>query len=352
MVEEYSIYNNIISVLVVDDSLTSRALIMLALKRDPRIKVVGTAGTPLEAKDLILKLQPDVLTLDVEMPGMNGLQFLEKIMRLRPMPVVMVSSLMAPRSAMTDMACRLGAVECFSKSSGMQGEAVFAGLADAVVRAAVQTQKSYSGKSQGHSVVSDTIVAIGASTGGVEALGEVLGSFPEDCPPTIIVQHMPQQFSNNFARRLNAISRPDVSLVTDGCKLTRGKVFIAPGGEAHTEVSRTGRVSPYSCHLVPGPPLNGHRPSVDALFLSVAQAAGRLAIGVILTGMEADGARGLLAMRRAGARTIGQDRETSVIYGMPKAAFECGAVEMQLPLPEIGPSILRLSEYRTQESYQ
>ncbi|KXV21619.1 protein-glutamate methylesterase/protein-glutamine glutaminase [Gluconobacter japonicus] len=352
MVEEYSIYNNIISVLVVDDSLTSRALIMLALKRDPRIKVVGTAGTPLEAKDLILKLQPDVLTLDVEMPGMNGLQFLEKIMRLRPMPVVMVSSLMAPRSAMTDMACRLGAVECFSKSSGMQGEAVFAGLADAVVRAAVQTGKSHSGKSQGHSVVSDTIVAIGASTGGVEALGEVLGSFPEDCPPTIIVQHMPQQFSNNFARRLNAISRPDVSLVTDGCKLIRGKVLIAPGGEAHTEVSRTGRVSPYSCHLVSGPPLNGHRPSVDALFLSVAQAAGRLAIGVILTGMEADGARGLLAMKRAGARTIGQDRETSVIYGMPKAAFECGAVEMQLPLPEIGPSILRLSKYRTQESYQ
>ncbi|MDI6651420.1 chemotaxis response regulator protein-glutamate methylesterase [Gluconobacter japonicus] len=352
MIQDCSIYENIISVLIVDDSLTSRALIMLALKRDPRIKVVGTAGTPLEARDLILKLKPDVLTLDVEMPGMNGLQFLEKIMRLRPMPVVMVSSLMTPQSAMTDMACRLGAVECFSKSSGMQGEAVFAGLADAVVRAAVQTEKSYSGEGQDPSIVSDTIVAIGASTGGVEALGEVLGSFPEDCPPTIIVQHMPRQFSNNFARRLNAISRPDVSLVTDGCKLTRGKVLIAPGGEAHTEVRRIGRVSPYRCHLVSGPPLNGHRPSVDALFLSVAQAAGRLAIGVILTGMEADGARGLLAMKLAGARTIGQDRKTSVIYGMPKAAFDCGAVEMQLPLLEIGPSILRLAEYRTQESYQ
>ncbi|MBS1049526.1 chemotaxis response regulator protein-glutamate methylesterase [Gluconobacter japonicus] len=349
---DHKIYSGVISVLVVDDSLTSRALITLALKRDPRIKVVGTASTPLEARDLILKLNPDVLTLDVEMPGMNGLQFLEKIMRLRPMPVVMVSSLLTSRSEMTEMACRLGAVECFSKSSGMQGEAVFAGLADAVVRAALQIENPRSGGMRGSLVNSDLIVAIGASTGGVEALGEVLGSFPEDCPPTIIVQHMPQQFSGNFARRLNAISRPEVSLVTDGCKLARGKVFIAPGGEAHTEVSRTGRMASYSCHLVCSPPLNGHRPSVDALFLSVAQAAGRLAIGVILTGMETDGARGLLAMKRAGSRTIGQDRETSVIYGMPKAAFECGAVEMQLPLPEIGPSILRLAEHRTQESYQ
>lgn len=351
MISGHRTYSDIISVLVVDDSLTSRALIALALKRNPRIKVVGTAGTPLEAKDLILKLKPDVLTLDVEMPGMNGLQFLEKIMRLRPMPVVMVSSLMAPRSEMTEMACRLGAVECFSKSSGEHGEAIFAGLADAVVRAASQHGSAHRGMSTGLSGGSDPIVAIGASTGGVEALGEVLGSFPEDCPPTVIVQHMPQQFSKNFARRLNAISRPDVCLVTDGCKLVRGKVFIAPGGEAHTEVTRTGRMSPYNCHLVSGPSLNGHRPSVDALFFSVAQVAGRHAVGVILTGMETDGARGLLAMREAGARTIGQDRNTSVIYGMPKAAFECGAVETQLPLSEIGPSILRLAEHRTQESH-
>ncbi|KXV32447.1 protein-glutamate methylesterase/protein-glutamine glutaminase [Gluconobacter thailandicus] len=347
----HKIYSETISVLVVDDSLTSRALITLALKRNPKIKVVGTAGTPLEAKDLILKLKPDVLTLDVEMPGMNGLQFLEKIMRLRPMPVVMVSSLLAARSEMVEMACRLGAVECFSKSSGEQGEGVFVGLADAVVRAASQRVNAHLGVSTGFSGSSDFIVAIGASTGGVEALGEVLGSFPEDCPPTVIVQHMPQQFSKNFARRLNSISRPEVCLATDGCKLARGKVFIAPGGEMHTEVSRTGRMSPYSCHLVSGPPLNGHRPSVDALFFSIAQAAGRHAVGVILTGMETDGARGLLAMRQSGARTIGQDRNTSIIYGMPKAAFECGAVEVQLPLSEIGPSVLRLAENRTQESH-
>lgn len=351
MTRDYRVSSEIISVLVVDDSLTSRALIALALKRDPRIKVVGTAGTPLDAKDLILTLKPDVLTLDVEMPGMNGLQFLEKIMRLRPMPVVMVSSLMTPRSEMTEMACRLGAVECFSKSSGARGEAVFDGLADAVIRAASYHGNSYRGLSVGLSEGCDPIVAIGASTGGVEALGEVLGSFPEDCPPTVIVQHMPQQFSKNFARRLNAISRPEVCLVTDGCKLAPGKVFIAPGGDMHTEVIRTGRMSPYSCHLVSGPPLNGHRPSVDALFFSVAQAAGCHAVGVILTGMETDGARGLLAMRQAGARTIGQDRNTSVIYGMPKAAFECGAVEAQLPLSEIGPSILRFADHRTQESH-
>lgn len=356
MSEEYKSHTkrpaeNTVSVLIVDDSLTSRALISLTLKRNPKIRVVGTASTPLEARDLILKLKPDVLTLDVEMPGMNGLQFLEKIMRLRPMPVVMVSGLMSPYGEMTEMACRLGAVECFSKSSDMRGDEAFSGLAEAVLRAASQNGGS-SGMLSGLTDIGDgPIVTIGASTGGVEALGVLLESFAEDCPPTVIVQHMPQQFSENFARRLDAISRPKVCLVTEGCRLMRGKVLIAPGGERHTEITRPGLAAPYSCHLVAKPPINGHRPSVDALFMSVAKAAGKHAVGVILTGMENDGARGLLAMRQAGARTIGQDRETSVIYGMPKAAFECGAVEVQLPLCEIGPAILRLTERCSQESH-
>ncbi|MFT8364952.1 MAG: chemotaxis response regulator protein-glutamate methylesterase [Gluconobacter cerinus] len=337
-----------VSVLIVDDSLTSRALITLSLKRDKRIQVVGTATTPLEARDLIIRLKPDVLTLDVEMPGMNGLQFLEKIMRLRPMPVVMVSSLLSPHGEITERARQMGAVSCFSKMPTLQGEDAFAGLGEAVVQASLSRTAAHSVKKD----VSDAIVAIGASTGGVEALSEVLQSFPVDCPPTVIVQHMPWQFSENFSRRLNSISRPQVNLVTDFCRLERGQILIAPGGEAHTEIAYDENTASYICHLVPRPTVNGHRPSVDALFLSVARSAGSRAVGVILTGMEADGARGLLAMREVGAKTIGQDQQTSVIYGMPRAAFECGAVETQLPLPEIGAAILRLAEPHKMETYQ
>ena len=341
-----------ISVLVVDDSLTSRALITLSLKQDKRVQVVGTASTPLEARDLIVRLKPDVLTLDVEMPGMNGLQFLEKIMRLRPMPVVMVSSLLSPYGEITERARQMGAVRCFSKIPVLHGEDAFSGLADVVVQAAFCRPGGHAKAPLIEEEAQNVIVAIGASTGGVEALSEVLESFPVDCPPTVIVQHMPQQFSENFSRRLNSISRPQVGLVKDFCRLERGKVLIAPGGPAHTEISQAEKTGSYVCRLVSQPPMNGHRPSVDALFFSVAQAAGPQAVGVILTGMEADGAQGLLAMREAGARTIGQDQQTSVIYGMPRAAFECGAVETQLPLSEIGPAILRLAERHAMENYQ
>ncbi|MFT8483200.1 MULTISPECIES: chemotaxis-specific protein-glutamate methyltransferase CheB [Gluconobacter] len=343
-----SVSNSSVSVLIVDDSLTSRALITLSLRRDKRVQVVGTATTPLEARDMIIRLKPDVLTLDVEMPGMNGLQFLEKIMRLRPMPVVMVSSLLSPHGEIAEQARQMGAVSCFSKLPALPGEDAFEGLGEAIVQASLSRVATTSVKKE----VRDVIVVIGASTGGVEALSDVLKNFPADCPPTVIVQHIPQQFSENFSRRLNSISRPQVNLVTDFCRLERGRVLIAPGGEAHTEIAYDEKAASYICHLVPRPAVNGHRPSVDALFLSAAQTAGSQAVGVILTGMEADGARGLLAMREAGAKTIGQDQQTSVIYGMPRAAFECGAVETQLPLPEIGAAIIRLADPRKMETYQ
>nr|WP_249200055.1 chemotaxis response regulator protein-glutamate methylesterase [Gluconobacter sp. Dm-62] len=345
------------TVVVVDDSLTTRALIAAALKRDPRVKVVGTAGTPFEARDLIIRQNPDVLTLDFEMPSMNGLQFLEKIMRLRPMPVVMVSGHLSSHQGLVEQALRMGAAEWYSKMALGSGEEPFAGLGDAIVRAAttkpplpvstgaVATAKVVCAPQTG------TIVGIGASTGGVEALTEVLEHFPVTCPATVIVQHMPRQFSESFARRLDRIVKPDVRLAEEGDVLKPGTVYVASGGERHLRVRHGAKAGEYVCQLVAAPPTNGHRPSVDELFYSLATTVGKNAVGIILTGMECDGAQGLLAMRHAGASTIGQDRASSVIYGMPRAAFELGAVERQLPLSAIGPAILNLCERRSLETY-
>ncbi|MFT8808050.1 protein-glutamate methylesterase/protein-glutamine glutaminase [Gluconobacter sp.] len=346
-----------LSVVVVDDSLTTRALIVAALKRDCRVKVVGTAGTPFEARDLIVRLNPDVLTLDFEMPSMNGLQFLEKIMRLRPMPVVMVSGHLSSHKGLVEQALRMGAAEWYSKMALGSGEEPFAGLGDAIVRAAGvkgPSPPSLGGSAGPRNVPgpkTEVIVGIGASTGGVEALTDVLEHFPVACPPTVIVQHMPRQFSESFARRLNRLVKPEVRLAEDGDVLKPGTVYVASGGERHLRVRGGGRPGEYVCQLIAGPPVNGHRPSVDELFYSLARTVGKDAVGVILTGMECDGAQGLLAMRHAGACTIGQDRATSVIYGMPRAAFELGAVEAQLPLSAIGPAILNLCERRSLETY-
>ena len=334
-----------VRVLVVDDSATMRGLISACLRRDPEIEVIGSAGDPLEARQAIKDLNPDVITLDIEMPNMSGLEFLEKIMRLRPMPVVMVSTLTQAGADETLRALELGAVDCVAKPTSLVGggqalselAAKVKAAAGARVRARSETPQPAADKDfapSGH------LVAIGSSTGGVEALLTVLSNYPANCPPTVITQHMPATFTRSFAARLDRATPAQVQEAYHGAPIEAGKVYLAPGGETHLEVVRSGGLR---CRLRQGDTVSGHRPSVDALFTSVASAAGAAAVGVILTGMGRDGAGGLAAMRAAGARTLGQDEATSVVYGMPRCAFEAGAVERQAPLEKIGPLILQLA---------
>ncbi|WP_332653999.1 protein-glutamate methylesterase/protein-glutamine glutaminase [Brevundimonas sp.] len=334
-----------VSVLVVDDSPTMRGLITAALRRDPEIEVVGSACDPLEARDAIKRLNPDVITLDVEMPNMNGLEFLEKIMRLRPMPVVMVSTLTQAGAEVTLAALELGAVDAVGKpGAGVTAMEAFADLA-AKVKVAARSRVRVGGgvapapaaASSTYRAATDHVLAIGASTGGVEALLTILSTFPANCPATVVTQHMPATFTANFAARLDRASAARVSEATDGAPLERGCIYIAPGGETHLEV---GGLTP-RCRLVRSDTVSGHRPSVDVLFRSVA-ALRRPMTGVILTGMGRDGAQGLLEMRQAGASTLGQDEGSCVVYGMPRAAFELGAVERQLPLSRLPAAILDL----------
>lgn len=331
-----------IRVLVVDDSPTMRALIRRQLSADSDIVVVGEAGDPLEARTAIKALNPDVVTLDIEMPNMNGLEFLARLMRLRPTPVIMVSTLTQRGAEATLEALELGAVDCIGKPAGGQsGE--FASLAEKIRIAAKATvrervEAAPPSRPESYSFGSE-VIAIGASTGGVEALMTVLRAFPADCPPTVITQHMPANFTSSFAARLDRTTAPSVQEAVDGARLETGKVYLAPGGVAHLKVMRTGER--LICRLESGDLTSGHRPSVDVLFNSVAAARPRNAIGAILTGMGRDGAAGLLAMRQAGAVTIGQDEATSVVYGMPRIAAEAGAVQQQLPIERIGPALLR-----------
>ncbi|MGM5007809.1 protein-glutamate O-methylesterase CheB [Rhizobium sp. 969_B3_N1_2] len=336
-------------VLVVDDSPTMRGLITAVLSSDPEVNVIGQAGDALEAREAIKRLNPDVVTLDIEMPNMNGLDFLEKIMTLRPMPVIMVST-MTHRGAEASLAAlEIGAFDCVGKPA--PGELrPFGDLAEKV-KAAARTQRQFSQPVAAPApppAVADfrvgrKIVAIGSSTGGVEALIAVLQKFPANCPPTVITQHMPPTFTKSFAERLNRLCAPVVQEATDGARLEIGKIYLAPGGERHLQVSNA---SAPCCRLVDRAPVNGHRPSADVLFDSVAELAGRNAVGVILTGMGRDGAAGLLKMRHAGARTLGQNEKTCVVYGMPRVAHELGAVEQQLPLSAIGEEILKMTAAR------
>ncbi|ACE89708.1 methyl-accepting chemotaxis protein methylesterase 1 [Rhizobium phaseoli] len=336
-------------VLVVDDSPTMRGLITAVLSSDPEVNVIGQAGDALEAREAIKRLNPDVVTLDIEMPNMNGLDFLEKIMTLRPMPVIMVSTMTHRGAEATLAALEIGAFDCVGKP-GPGEPRPFGDLAEKV-KAAARTQRQFSQPvvaatpppSVADFRVGRKIVAIGSSTGGVEALIAVLQKFPANCPPTVITQHMPPTFTKSFAERLNRLCAPVVQEATDGARLEIGKIYLAPGGERHLQV--TGASAP-CCRLVDRPPVNGHRPSVDVLFDSVAELAGRNAVGVILTGMGRDGAAGLLKMRHAGARTLGQNEKTCVVYGMPRVAHELGAVEQQLPLSAIGEEILKMTAAR------
>jgi two-component system chemotaxis response regulator CheB len=341
-----------IRVLVVDDSATMRGLITATLTGHEDIEVVGAVGDAFAARQSIKALNPDVVTLDVEMPEMNGLEFLEKIMRLRPMPVVMVSTLTQAGAEVTLKALEIGAVDCVAKPKGGEG---FPGLADAVRGAAhcrvrplpPRPPAPASGGVSSYRP-NGRIVGIGSSTGGVEALFSVLSAYPKDCPPTIITQHMPAGFTRSFAERLNRTSPCEVVEAYDGAPIKAGHVYIAPGGESHLTVA--GVHNPI-CRLEASDPVNRHRPSVDVMFDSMARVVGGFSVGVILTGMGKDGAEALLRMRQAGARTIGQDEASCVVYGMPKAAFEVGAVERQAPLERIGKLILDLCAHELREAH-
>lgn len=340
-------------VLVVDDSPTMRGLIKAVLRSDPGIDVIGEAGDAMEARAAIKELNPDVITLDVEMPNMNGLEFLEKIMKLRPMPVIMVSTLTHRGAEATLAALEIGAFDCVGKP--LPGDPKPFGQLAEIVKAAARSQRHRSDPATAGQAApaapaapaytapadyqpSRKIIGIGSSTGGVEALIAVLTKFPANCPPTVITQHMPPAFTKSFADRLNRLCAPQVKEAEDGDRLEIGRIYLAPGGDRHMEVANP--MAP-RCILVEGDPINGHQPSVDALFNSLAKLAGAKAVGVILTGMGRDGAAGLLKMRQAGASTIGQNEKTCVVYGMPRVAYEIGAVERQLPLNYIGEEILK-----------
>lgn len=336
-----------VRVLIVDDSPTMRQLLGATLAQDPEIEVAGTASDPYVARQMIKDLNPDVITLDIEMPRMDGIAFLEKIMRLRPMPVVMVSTLTKRGAGATLEALELGAVDYFAKpttdvATALQRDG--AQLATKVKAAARARLRPRPARPAPAAPAEDyrpgrKVVAIGASMGGIDAIIAVLSHFPENCPPTAITQHMPAQFTQMFAQRLDRLCRPKVSEATEGAPLVPGHVYVAPGGDAHLEI--VGGDRPH-CKLRRAAAIEGHCPSVDALFFSAANAFGKEAVGVILTGMGRDGANGLKAMRERGALTIGQDEASCVIYGMPRVAFELGAVQRQLPLEDIGPEILRV----------
>lgn len=332
---------NPIRTLIVDDSATMRAMLSAILDADPDIEVVGTAPEPHAARAMIKELNPDVVTLDVEMPGMDGLSFLEKIMRLRPMPVVMCSTLTARGAEVTIEALRLGATDCVEKPSASAADMVGAGDAlRAKVKAAAQSTVRRSSQPQriveAAVGVDDRVIAIGASTGGVEALFTILPALPADTPPILIVQHMPPSFTTSFASRLNGVCAMRVVEATDRSQIERGTVYIAPGGTHHMTLANGPRGN---IRLTESERVSGHRPSVDVLFRSLTPLRHR-AVGVILTGMGDDGADGLLAMRQAGARTLGQNAASCVVHGMPGAAAARGAVERELGLSALPEAIL------------
>lgn len=336
---------SVIKVLIVDDSSTMRHILASVLSRDPGIQVVGQAEDAYQAREAIKQLNPDVMTLDVEMPNMNGLDFLERVMRLRPMPIIMVSTLTAKGTDIALAALELGAFDCVGKpSSDNPGSlALLPNLIKAAAPAKdkiVNRAKVSSSKPPASYQPDSKVIAIGSSTGGVEALQAVLSQLPENCPPVVITQHMPPNFTKSLAERMNRLVAPKVVEATHGAALVNGTVYLAPGGDSHMEVSGSGKLF---CSLKAGPPKNGHCPSVDVLFSSVARHAKSRALGVILTGMGRDGASGLLEIKNSGGQTLGQDEASSIVYGMPKVAFELGSVQRQLPLNSIGNELVRMT---------
>jgi len=354
-------------VLIVDDSALIRRMLSEIVGSDRELTVVGTARDAYDAREKIKALNPDVLTLDVEMPKMDGVTFLSNLMRLRPMPVVMVSSLTEAGADVTLEALELGAVDFVTKPK-LDLAATFADYAGEItsklktaagvnVAAIVPRARRRADRDSAHAVAerhdasaviarsarsrpfktTDKLIAIGASTGGTEAIRAVLERLPPDAPGIVVTQHIPEAFSEPFARRLNASSQIVVCQASDGQQILPGHAYVAPGNR-HLMVRRDG--ARFVCALSDGPPVNRHRPSVDVMFRSVAQAIGQNAVGVLLTGMGNDGAAGLKEMQEAGAPTIAQDERTSVVWGMPGEAVKLGAADAVLPLDTIAEGML------------
>ncbi|HLA36289.1 MAG TPA: chemotaxis response regulator protein-glutamate methylesterase [Rhodocyclaceae bacterium] len=357
-----------IKVLVVDDSALMRALLSEIINGAPDLEVVGTAPDPIAAREMIKALNPDVLTLDVEMPRMDGLEFLRHLMRLRPMPVIMISALTERGSEVTLQALEIGAVDFLAKPRA-ENVSQLLGYADEIrdkIRMAKSARlktgavKSVEGRGAASVVAAaapisaaasaalslgggasrnlkDRVVAIGASTGGTEAIKDVLSRLPAEMPPIVMVQHMPETFTPSFARRLDTVGPLRVVEAQGGERLQSGTAYLAPG-HSHMSVRRS--AGGYVLELAKSEPVNRHRPAVDVLFHSVAEQVRNHALGVILTGMGKDGAQGMLAMRKAGAWNIGQDQASCVVYGMPKEAAQVGAVDEVAALPDIAARIV------------
>ncbi|HBA90145.1 MAG TPA: chemotaxis response regulator protein-glutamate methylesterase [Geobacter sp.] len=348
-----------IKVLIIDDSALVRSLLSEIINREPDLEVVGTAPDPLVAREKIKALNPDVLTLDVEMPKMDGLAFLEKLMRLRPMPVVMVSSLTEKSSAVTLRALELGAFDFVTKPKIdiQSGLLEYAQELTGKIRCARQSWPRKGAKkappaepAEGkltadavlpshhqHFSTTEKVIAVGASTGGTEALKSFLAALPPDCPAILITQHMPETFTRTFAARLNGLCRLAVKEAEHGERVLPGHAYIAPGNR-HMMLARSG--ANYTIAIGDGPPVSRHRPSVDVLFRSAANCAAENCLGIIMTGMGDDGAAGMLELHRAGARTVAQDEESCVVFGMPREAIARGGVDEVVPLAEISTRLI------------
>ncbi len=344
-------------VLIVDDSAIVRKILAEALNGEPDIEIVGTAPDPYVARDKILSLQPDVLTLDIEMPRMDGLTFLRKLMQFHPLPVVVISSLAQPSCRIALKALETGAVEVLAKPGGPYSVGELRHNLAQKVRAAAAARirrPEHNGGADSHppppstapdpariaplsGLSADTIIAIGASTGGTEAIAAVLSRLPASAPAALIAQHIPPEFSRAFANRLNETCAMEVREAQDGDTLRAGLALVAPG-DFHLVARKAGGRT--FVNVKGGPRVCYQRPSVDVLFHSVAETAGRRAVGVLLTGMGNDGAQGLLRMRQSGARTIAQDEASCVVFGMPREAIELNAAEQVLPLRSISEAML------------
>lgn len=342
-----------IRVLIVDDSATARTVLSEALSKDKEIEIIGTAPDAYVARDKIVQLKPDMICLDVEMPRMDGISFLRKIMKHYPIPVLMVSSLTQKGAEVTFDALEAGAIDYVAKPHSHIYDGINEIEKELIQKVKMVASSNLSArtkrlreeeatqsipKTYALAETTNKLIAIGSSTGGTVALTELLKKFPKNMPGTVIVQHMPAGFTESFANRLNEVCDVEVKEAQNGDIVGKGKVLIAPG-DLHMIVKREG--GNYKVQIGTGKKVSGHRPSVNVLFNSVSKHAGANAVGIILTGMGSDGAKGMLAMRNSGAYTVGQDEKSCVVYGMPKVANEIGAVVIEKPLDNIAETVIK-----------